>query len=123
MSSTGQATSSPSNLQLITNALAEYAKQTGVDLTENPFFEKIKCSNTPEAILELLQERVKAFKDYREGNRRLMSCLSPVVNVFHAFSGIVREAVSVLYSTTSNLLTLITLSDPPLTGKCRLHQY
>ena len=98
MLSTGQATSSPSNFQLLTNALAEYAKQTGIDLTENPFIEKIERSNSPEAILELLQERVKAFKEYREGNRRLMSCLSPVVNVFHAFSGIISEAVSVFTS-------------------------
>ena len=99
MSSTGQATSSPSNYQLITNALAEYAKQTGIDLTENPFIEKIERSNSPEAILELIQEREKAFKEYREGNRRLMSCLSPVVKVCHAFSGIISEAVSDLFIT------------------------
>jgi hypothetical protein len=39
MSSTGQATpstSSTSNIQLITNALADYAKITGVDLSKNP---------------------------------------------------------------------------------------
>ena len=101
MSSTGQATSSPSNFQLIINALAEYSKQTGIDLTENPLIEKIERSNSSEAILELLQEREKAFKEYREGNRRLMSCLSPVVKVFHAFSGLISEGVSFLYSTAS----------------------
>ena len=102
MSSTGQATSSPSNFQLITNALEEYAKQTGIDLTENAFLEKIERSNSPEAILELLQEREKAFKEYHEG--RLISRLSPVVEVFHPFSRITvtmtTEAVSLRYNTT-----------------------
>ena len=96
MSSTGQVTSSPSNFQLIINALADYANLTGIDLTKNPFAEKIECSNSPEAILELLQERETAFKEYREGNRRLISCLSPGVKVLYAFSGIAGEAVSLV---------------------------
>jgi hypothetical protein len=107
MSSTGQATSSPPNFQLIINALAEYANLTGIDLTKNPFAEKIKRSNSPEAILELLEEREKAFKEYREGNRRLISCLSPGVKVLHAFSGIAGEAVS-LVSVTYQLVNLLT---------------
>ena len=72
MSSTDQAASSStpsclSNFQLIINAVADYAKQTGIDLAKNPFAEKIELSNSPEAILELLQEREKAFKEYRGG--------------------------------------------------------
>jgi hypothetical protein len=93
MSSTGQATSSTSNFQLITNALADYANQTGIDLAKDPFAEKIEHSNSPEAILELLQEREKAFKEYREGNRRLISCLSPAVKVLHTISGTVGQVV------------------------------
>ena len=69
---------------------------TGIDLANNPFSEKIETSNSPEAILELLQERENAFKEYREGNRRLISCLSPGVKVLHAFSGIAAEAVSLV---------------------------
>src|ERR1700733_9313817 len=88
MSFTGQATSSTSstsNIQLITDALIERA-------------------NSPGAILELLQEREKAFKDYRDGNRRLISCLSPSVNVIQAFSGVLGEVVS-LVSHTCHLVT------------------
>jgi hypothetical protein len=92
MSSTGQATPSH-NFQLIVNVLAEYAKLTGIDLTKNPFAEKIEQSNSPEAILDLLQERENAFKEYRDGNRRLINCLSPAVKVVQAFSGILGEAV------------------------------
>jgi hypothetical protein len=110
MSSTVQATSSTSstsNIQLITDALADYANITGIDLSNNPFAAAIEQANSPGAILELLQEREKAFKDYREENRRLISCLSPAVNVIQAFSGILGEAVS-LVSHTCHLVTLLT---------------
>ena len=102
MSSTVQATpstSSTSNIQLITDALVDYAMITGIDLSNNPFAATIEQANSPGAILELLQEREKAFKDYREGNRRLISCLTPVVNVIQAFSGILGEAVSLVSHT------------------------
>jgi hypothetical protein len=110
MSSTVQApssTSSSSNTQLINDALVDYAKKTGVDLSKNPFATAIERANSPGAILELLQQREKAFKDYREGNRRLIRCLRPAVNVIQAFSGILGEAVS-LVSHTFHLITLLT---------------
>ena len=110
ISSTVQATSSTSstsNIQLITDALASYANITGIDLSKNPFAAAIEEANSPGDILELLQEREKAFKDYREGNRRLINCLSPAVNVIQAFSGILGEAVS-LVSHTCHLVTLLT---------------
>ena len=110
MSSTVQATSSTfstSNIQLITDALADYTKITGIDLSKHPFAVAIELANSPGAILELLQEREKAFKDYREGNRRLISCLSPAVNVIQAFSGVLGEAVS-LVSHAFHLVTLLT---------------
>jgi hypothetical protein len=106
MSSTGQATSS-TNLQLIIDALTDYAKITGIDLSRSPFAPMLEQSNSPEAILELLQEREKAFKEYRDGNRRLMSCLSPVVKVLQAFSGILGGAVS-LVSHMHRLLSFLT---------------
>jgi|SRR6267154_1330319 len=96
MSLTGQATSSSSNVQLIIGALADYSKQTGIDLSNNPFATTLEQSNSPEAILQLLQQREKAFKEYRDGNRRLINCLSPAVKVLQAFSGILSDAVSVV---------------------------
>ena len=95
MSSTGQTTSS-TNLRLIIDALADYAKITGIDLSRNPVISMLEQSNSPDAILELLQEREKAFKGFRDGNRRLITCLTPVVNVLQAFSGILGEAVSLV---------------------------
>jgi fungal STAND N-terminal Goodbye domain len=96
MSSPEQATSSTSNIRLITDAFENYAKITGNDPSKNPFAASLEQSDSPEAILELLQEREKAFKEYRQGSRRLINCLSPVVNVLQAFSGILGEAVSLV---------------------------
>ena len=97
MSSTAQATSSPSNIQsIIDAALADYAKITGIDLSKDPSAATLEQSSSPEAILELLQGREKAFKEYRDGNRGLISCLSPAVKVLQAFSGILGEAVSLV---------------------------
>ena len=94
MSSSGQATSPTSNYQLIINALADYAQLTGIDLSKSPFAAALEQSTSPEAILQLLQGREKAFKEYRDGDWRAISCLRPVVNVLHAFSGILGDAVS-----------------------------
>jgi hypothetical protein len=110
MSFAAQATSSTpssSNIQLITDALVVYSKITGVELSNNPFAAAIENANSPGAILDLLQEREKAFKDYREENRSLISCLSPAVNVIQAFSGVLGEVVS-LVSHKCHLVTLLT---------------
>jgi hypothetical protein len=86
-----------SNLQLILEALDDYAKQTGIDLSNNPFGDKLRSCESPGAILELLEGQAKAFKDYRDGNRKLIDWLSPVVKVLHSFSGVLDEA-SILVS-------------------------
>ena len=90
---------STSNVQLIVDALANYAKITGIDLSKNLFAATLRQSNSPEAIFQLLEGRMQAFKEYRDGNRRLIGCLSPVVSVLQAFSGILGKAVSLVSHT------------------------
>jgi hypothetical protein len=90
------ATPPPSTVQLFIDALADYTKVTEIDLSNNPFAAAIEHSNYPEAILELLQEREKAFKEYHDGDRRLIGCLRPAVEVIHSFSGILDSAVSLV---------------------------
>jgi hypothetical protein len=85
-----------SNLQSILDAVDKYAKQTGISLNENPFADKVKDCDSPSAVLSLLQENLKAFKDYRDNNRKFIKCLSPVVQFVHAFSGILREAAGLV---------------------------
>jgi hypothetical protein len=93
MSSIGQATSSAENVKLIIDALADYARETGIDLSTNPFAANLEQSRSPDAILQLLEERERAFKEYRDRKRRLINCLNPAVKVLHKFSGILSEAV------------------------------
>ena len=107
MSSTGQATSSADNVKLIVDVLAHYAKETGIDLSKNPFAVKLEQSRSSDTILQLLEEREKAFKEYRDGKRRLMNCLNPAVKVLYRFSGILREAVGQV-SYTCHLVGLLT---------------
>ena len=90
-------TSEPhSNFQLVTNALADYTNLTGVDISKNPFAENLQQYNTPDAILDLLQEREKAFKEYRDSNRSLIKSITPAVRILHAFSGFLGEAISLV---------------------------
>jgi hypothetical protein len=108
MSSTAQATSSTSHIRLIIDdALADYSKLTGIDLSNDPFLVTLEQSNSPEAILQLLQEREKTFNEYRDDDRRLIKFIRPAVNVLQAFSGIMGEAAS-LVSNACNLKGLLT---------------
>jgi hypothetical protein len=95
MSSSEHVSTSPS-FELITNALGDYAKQTGIDLSKHPFAEKIQLFKSPDDILVLLQGRERAFKEYRDRNRTLINCLTPAVKVIHAFSATLGEAVSLV---------------------------
>jgi fungal STAND N-terminal Goodbye domain len=117
MSSIRPTTSSTFTIQSIIDALADYTKVTGIDLSKNPFAAAIEHLNSPEAVLELLQEREKAFKEYRDGNQRLISCLRPAVMVIQAFSGILGEAASLVSHTCHPRSFLMTFSGPFPTGE------
>jgi len=91
---------SQSNYQLIVDALANYTNRTGIDLSKNPFAHKLQHASSPDAILELLHDREKEFKEYRDGNPKLTGPLSRVVHVLHAFSGVLGESVSLVSSAT-----------------------
>ena len=85
-----------SNFQSILDAVDKYAAETGINLKDNPFAAKLKDCGSPDAVLLLLQENTKEFKDYRDKNRKFIDCLSPVVQFVHAFSGILGEAAGLV---------------------------
>ena len=85
-----------SNFQSILVAVDKYAEKTGTNLKDNPFANEIKDCDSPDAVLLLLQEDLKAFKDYRDKNRKLLDCLSPVVQFVHVFSRILGEAAGLV---------------------------
>jgi hypothetical protein len=74
----------------------KYAEQTGINLKDNPFADKVKGCDSPGAVLLLLQENLKAFKDYRDNNQKFIECVSPVVQFVHAFSDVLGEAAGLV---------------------------
>jgi hypothetical protein len=110
MSST---TSSSSNFQLIVDALADYVKQTETDLTKHPFAEKIQSCDSADAIFQLLQHKANEFKTYRDTHRKLINCLSPVVQFLHTVSGTLGEALVLVSHTKSIPLSHYNFTLPP----------
>ncbi|KAH9964694.1 hypothetical protein BGW80DRAFT_1447982 [Lactifluus volemus] len=94
MSSTTQMSSA--SLRLILDALDDYAKQTGMDLTKIPFTDQFQNCVSPQAIIDILEEKAKTFKEYRDGNRNLIKWLSPVVQVLHVFARLLGETTSLV---------------------------
>ena len=88
---------SSSNFQPIFDAaLSDYAKQTGIDLATHPSAQSLQNCNSADATLDLLRDKAKQFQAYRDGNRKLINCLKPVVQVLHAVSGILGEAAAMV---------------------------
>ena len=99
-----------SSFQHILNAaLADYAKQIGIDPVKHPFVDQLRSCHSSDDVLKLLENKANEFKDFRDGNRKLIDCLKPVVNVIHAFSGILSEAVSLVSRIPSYLVSTFSL--------------
>ena len=79
---------------ILDKALADYCKQTGVELDKHPFAGELRDS--PDDVLKLLEDKANAFKVYRDGNRKLINCLKPVVRVIHVLSGVLGDSVSLV---------------------------
>lgn len=67
-------------------ALERYTKQTGKDLLNHPLVHRIDGCNSPNSILEILQEQAQMFDQFRNGDTKLIKWLQPVVNGVHSLS-------------------------------------
>jgi hypothetical protein len=89
--------SSASRFQFIlNNALQDYTEQTGVDLTTYDFTNQLERCGSPDEVLMLLRDKAKKFKEYRDGNRKLINWITPVVQVVYVFAGFLEEATSIV---------------------------
>jgi hypothetical protein len=110
--------SSPSNFRLIVDAFDDYTKQVGIDLTKNALADALRACDSPNAVFEPLQAKAHAFKDYRDGERKLSSWPKPVVQVVHGFSGVLGKSISLVgrirpilaVAISTLLLPLVTLT-------------
>ena len=80
---------------ILDKALDDYREQIGVELDKHPFADELQGRGSPDDILKLLESKANAFKAYRDGNRKLINWLSPVVQVVHTLSGVISQTVSV----------------------------
>ena len=104
--------STNTNFQSILNAaLDSYARQTGIDLMKHPSADKLQSCASSEHVMQLLQDRERAFKDYQDKHHKLINCLRPVVQVVHAFSGVLSEAACLVSDSASSDFILIPI--PP----------
>ncbi|KAH8977777.1 hypothetical protein EDB86DRAFT_3249450 [Lactarius hatsudake] len=78
---------------IIDKALADYRDQIGVELDKHPFADELRGRDSPDDVLKLLEDKANAFKVYRDGNRKLINWLSPVVQVIHTLSSVLGEAI------------------------------
>ncbi|KAI9455686.1 hypothetical protein BJY52DRAFT_1213204, partial [Lactarius psammicola] len=75
-------------------ALANYTKQIGIDLTTHPLAESVRSCDSPDDVLKLLEDKANQFKDFRDGNRKLLTWLSPVVQVVHTLSAVLGASIT-----------------------------
>ena len=78
--------------EILDKAVADYREQVGIELDRHPFIDELRGRDSPNDVLKLLKEKANAFKVYRDGNRKLINWLSPVVQVIHVLSGVLGEA-------------------------------
>jgi hypothetical protein len=79
---------------VLDQALDDYREQIGVELDMHPFVDEFRGRDSPDDIIKLLEDKTKAFKAYRDGNRKLINWLSSVVQVVNTLSGVLGQAVS-----------------------------
>ncbi len=80
---------------ILDKALADYHDQIGVELDKHPFVDDLG-HDSPDDVLKLLEDKANSFKVYRDGNRKLINWLKPVVQTIHILSGVLGEAVSLV---------------------------
>jgi hypothetical protein len=77
-------------------ALADYSKQLGIDLAASPLTDSFRSCGSPDSVLGLLEDKAKEFKEFRDGNRKLLTWLRPVDQVVHALSAVFGPSISLV---------------------------
>lgn len=77
-------------------ALIEYTKQTGINPITCPFAEKLLDCNSPESIVQLLEETAQKFQDVRGRHPTLSKWLPPVIQVVYLVSGVLGNTAALV---------------------------
>ena len=97
MSTPRESSSSTPSFQIIfDNALKEYEKKIGKDLTTHPLAVEINGCVSPEAILAILEAKARDLDESQKGDEQLTKWLKPTVNILHALSATLGPAVGMV---------------------------
>jgi hypothetical protein len=97
MSASSSATASFSTFASIFHAASrEYKKKTGKDLRTHPLAVELDNCNSPDAVLELLQNQADALDDAGNSDQKLMRWLGPTVHILYMFSATLGEGVGLV---------------------------
>jgi hypothetical protein len=108
----GPSTIQPPNFQSIFNeALEEYKRKTGKDITTHPLAEEIKGCLSPDAILTVLEGKANELNQSQSSDERLTKRLTPTVNVLNALSTTLGQGVGTVSPSTFTR-RIITVSEP-----------
>ena len=107
---------------ILDEALADYSKQVGIDLATHPLSNGLRSCTSPNAVLKILEDKAKEFKEFREGNRKLINWLKPVVHIVYTFSAVLSASLTLVSRNSSLhfLFSPVLLIDPVQTSKCSL---
>ena len=67
-------------------ASAEYKALTGQNLGTHPFALATDGYNTADSVLEAFRSQAQAFNKFRKANDKLVTWLTPIVNILFIFS-------------------------------------
>ncbi|KAH9046070.1 hypothetical protein EDB84DRAFT_740815 [Lactarius hengduanensis] len=79
------------------NALKDYENKTGTNLTIHPLADKLRTCDSPDAVLNVLQEHVRAYEESRNGDQRLTKLLDPAIHILYLFSAALGEGVGLAF--------------------------
>jgi len=83
---------STSNFTAILDAaLDEYKTLTGQDLAADPFSLALESFDSPDPILDVFRKQAEALD--RSRSKKLMACLTPIVNILFTFSATLGEGL------------------------------
>ena len=87
-STAGQTPRTPSSdlNSILDAALNEYKKTTGGGLLDHPLAKEVKKCDTIGAISAILQGQARQFRQFKDGDQRLMKWIDPMVDTLSTFS-------------------------------------
>jgi hypothetical protein len=69
---------------------------TKKDLATHPFAAVIQDHNSPDSILNVFRNQARAFDTFRKRDDKLMTLLTPIVNILFTFSETLGEGVGLV---------------------------